>query len=587
MSTETVKVAGKPAEAPPAAVKNESQGSKPEAREWVKQIQHRSELRALAATRSETDEILFNLLAKKDRRVVVSDFWSALKVSGLRVNDFRLKETKANFDRERRKASTSEPTTHAFSVDLNTFKECIQENLSIITKAFKNDMVIPEFHQFIEKIRKIYDNCSKNTGGHPADYIPQLARVPPHYWGVSICTVDGQRYSFGDTTLPFCLQSTSKALNYALAVSDMGPAKVHQYVGQEPSGRSFNELTLDHTKKPHNPMINAGAIITVSLLKPDLQIADRFDYVQKEYKRMAGEEFVGFSNATYLSERETADRNFALAYYMRENDCFYKGADLTQTLEFYFQLCSVEVTAESASVIAATLANGGICPTTGQRVLAGDAVRNTLSLMHSCGMYDYSGQFAFKVGLPAKSGVAGAILLIIPNVMGICTWSPPLDDLGNSCRGVQFCEELVAEFNFHNYDNLKHTQQKMDPRKRSVDIEANAVVNLLFGATNGDVTAIRRFAMLDMNMGACDYDGRTALHLACAEGHLSVVKVLLEQCKVKLNPHDRWNYTPLDDAKKFGHQEIVDYLVDYEKKLKDGTLDLTPRRMSSLTLGPQ
>uniref|UniRef100_A0A3B5MDI8 glutaminase n=2 Tax=Xiphophorus TaxID=8082 RepID=A0A3B5MDI8_9TELE len=119
--------------------------------------------------------------------------------------------------------------------------------------------------------------------------------------------------------------------------------------------------------------------------------------------------------------------------------------------------------------MAATLANGGICPITGERVLSPEAVRNTLSLMHSCGMYDFSGQFAFHVGLPSKSGVAGGILLVVPNVMGIMCWSPPLDKLGNSVRGIQFCTDLVELFNFHNYDNLRHFAKKHDPRREGGD----------------------------------------------------------------------------------------------------------------------
>ncbi|CAB1346706.1 unnamed protein product, partial [Coregonus sp. 'balchen'] len=134
---------------------------------------------------------------------------------------------------------------------------------------------------------------------------------------------------------------------------------------------------------------------------------------------------------------------------------------MTSILDFYFQLCSIEVTCESASVMAATLANGGFCRITAERVLSPEAVRDTLSLMHSCGMYDFSGQFAFHVGLPAKSGVAGGILLVVPNVMGIMCWSPPLDKLGNS--------DLVSRFNFHNYDNLRHFAKKHDPRREGGD----------------------------------------------------------------------------------------------------------------------
>ncbi len=149
---------------------------------------------------------------------------------------------------------------------------------------------------------------------------------------------------------------------------------------------------------------------------------------------------MSFNNAVFLSERETADRNYAMAYLMRENRCFPPRASLSQTMDLYFQTCSMEITTETLAVMGASLANGGICPLTGEKVLDSDSVRNILSLMFTCGMYNYSGEFAFTVGLPAKSGVSGALLLVIPNVMGIGMWSPPLDEKGNSVRGIQFSE---------------------------------------------------------------------------------------------------------------------------------------------------
>ncbi|XP_018552176.1 glutaminase kidney isoform, mitochondrial isoform X6 [Lates calcarifer] len=294
--------------------------------------------------------------------------------------------------------------------------------------------------------------------------------------------------------------------------------------------------------------------------------AEKFDYVMSFLKKMAGNEYVGFSNATFQSERESGDRNFAIGYYLKEKKCFPEGTDMTSVLDFYFQLCSIEVTCESASVMAATLANGGICPITGERVLSPEAVRNTLSLMHSCGMYDFSGQFAFHVGLPAKSGVAGGILLVVPNVMGIMCWSPPLDKLGNSVRGIQFCTDLVELFNFHNYDNLRHFAKKHDPRREGGDQRVKSVINLLFAAYTGDVSALRRFALSSMDMEQRDYDSRTALHVAAAEGHTEVVRFLLEACKVNPVPRDRWGNTPMEEAVQFGHHDVVTILRHYHDK---------------------
>uniref|UniRef100_A0A2C9K1F8 glutaminase n=1 Tax=Biomphalaria glabrata TaxID=6526 RepID=A0A2C9K1F8_BIOGL len=370
---------------------------------------------------------------------------------------------------------------------------CIAENIVLIAKAFKNQFIIPEFVQFTQRIDEIFWRAKANTHGQLASYIPQLTRFNPESWGLAICTVDGQRYALGDAHEPVCLQSVSKPLTYAMVLDELGPAVVHQYVGQEPSGKAFNTIGLDPMNRPHNPMVNAGAVVICSLLKQGMNMADKFDYNQQRLKLLAGNEFVSFNNSIFLSERQTADRNFAIGYYLKEKQCFPKGTNLHELLDFYFQLCSVEMTCDSGAVVAATLANGGICPITGVKVLEPYCIRDTLSLMLSCGMYDYSGQFAFKVGLPGKSGVSGGIMLVVPNVMGIFMWSPPLDHYGNSCRGIQFCEDLVKTFNFHNYDNLRHTLKKMDPRILQIDTQTNLVVSLLFAAYNGDVTAIRRY----------------------------------------------------------------------------------------------
>lgn len=317
-------------------------------------------------------------------------------------------------------------------------------------------------------------------------------------------------------------------------------------------------------------MINAGAILICSLLKtlvkPEMTLAEKFDYTLTMLQRMSGGDTFGFNNAVFLSEREAADRNYALGFYMRENKCFPENANLRQCMDFYFQCCSMETNSDTMSIVAATLANGGICPISEEKIFRPDVVRDVLSLMHSCGMYDYSGQFAFKVGLPAKSGVCGGMLVVIPNVMGIFTWSPPLDPLGNSCRGVQFCEELVHLFNFHRYDNLKHATNKKDPRRHRYETKGLSIVNLLFSAASGDVTALRRHKLSGMDITLSDYDGRTALHLAAAEGHLDCVVFLLEQCKVPYDPKDRWGNRPIDEAETFGHQEVVEYLQQWEKK---------------------
>ncbi|KAI1707386.1 glutaminase domain-containing protein [Ditylenchus destructor] len=353
-------------------------------------------------------------------------------------------------------------------VDRETFHRCVTNKAAVFRQVLKKQFVIPEWATFVQQIAEIFEKCAEYTHGQVATYIPQLARAEPERWAVSICTVDGQRHSWGEAReARFCLQSVAKPFSYAIAIEELGADFVHRYVGQEPSGRFFNAICLDHANRPHNPMINAGAIVVASLLKQSEPLSDRFDFIIKNIKKFAGGGYVSFDNSTFLSERESADRNYALAYFMREHKCFQSASvNIQDTLDLYFQLCSIKTNTESLAVMAATLANGGVNPLTEERIVCNRAVRDTLSLMLSCGMYDYSGQFAFNVGIPAKSGVSGDMIIVIPNVMGIALFSPRLDQLGNTVRGVKFAEELVDTFNFHQYDNMLFSEsEKSDPRQ--------------------------------------------------------------------------------------------------------------------------
>ncbi|XP_071504450.1 glutaminase kidney isoform, mitochondrial-like isoform X2 [Diadema antillarum] len=509
------------------------------------------------------EELVFHMLSHGNGTISVGTFFDALASKGLTLHDPRLKES---MDKFREKHLPLFPDRIGDkNLTQDEFKECITDNIVLIGRALQNKFIIPDFPDFAAVIQETYEEQINNTDGELADYIPQLARQDPNGWGVSVCTVDGQRCSFGNTDVPFSFQSCSKAPCYALASTLMGADYVHRHIGFEPSGQPFNALFLNSNNKPHNPMLNSGAIVTASLLKPELNPADRFDFIMSKFKEAAAGEYIGFSNATFLSEKKSGARNFALSYLLQDYNCYPSGADPLDVLDLYFQICSLEITCQSASIIAATLANGGICPLTGKKVFESVAVRDTLSLMLSCGMYDFSGQFAFQVGMPAKSGVSGGILLVVPNIMGIMLWAPPLDRFGNSSRGIQFCQDLVTHFNFHNYDNLRHhSAKKIDPVTQRTHSQATRIMKLLFGAYNGDASALRQYFLQGMDMGECDYDSRTALHLAAAEGHLECARFLLERCGVSHQALDRWGHTPLDDARLFGHTEVVELLEQYE-----------------------
>ena len=483
-----------------------------------------------------------------ENHVFVTDVLDAISRAGLTKDDVRLRETMKGL----------EPYSLRDQLSCQKFCELVRPNILLVEQALQDNVVIPDFVEFCAELERIFEETKETLQGKVADYIPQLSRVDPELYAVALCTIDGQRFSIGDTKEDFCVQSACKPILYCLALEEHGEDYVHRYIGREPSGQVFNELTLSKEGKPHNPMINAGAIMSGSMVGADLDPAVRFDFVLERWRALCGGEKVGFDNLVYQSERETADRNFALGYYMREHKAFPDNADMLQALEFYFQSCSIEVNVEKMSVLAATLANGGVCPTNGERILKTKTVQHCLSLMVSCGMYDFSGEFAFTIGLPAKSGVSGILVIVIPNVMGMCIWSPRLDSRGNTVRGVEFCKELVKMFNFHNYDNLTGVSDKADPRLNRIQTIAT-VGQLIWAASKGDQGAIHRLIVRGFDQGAGDYDKRTPLHLAAAEGRENVVQYFLDN-GAEVNPKDRWDGTPLDDAYRHGHKKVVKLL---------------------------
>jgi glutaminase len=505
-------------------------------------------------TTAGTDAIYHSLFDSfnpdKNGRISPLEVLSRLERCGLQPDDPRIAELLA------RLASTDGGSRQ---ISFTQFKGLAHQGSSLIRRAVEGNLAVPDFSALTADISRIYSELLSVRSGTVADYIPQLKRVDPDQLAIAVCTVDGQRFSSGDADTAFCLQSVSKTVSYCLALDEHGTQAVHQHVGREPSGQSFNELALNPKGLPHNPLVNAGAIMITSLIRPDEDIADRYDHVAATWRRLAGGRRPGFNNAVYLSERQTADRNFALGYSMRESGAFAPDTDLLTTLEFYFQCCSIEMDASMLAIVAASLANAGVCPLTEDPVFTPGAVQSCLSLMSSCGMYDFSGEFAFTIGLPAKSGVSGAIMLVIPGLMGICVWSPRLDEHGNSVRGIEFCRKLVAEYNVHVFDSLvagRGRTSKRDPRRKKNQTQTEAVVALTWAASQGDLDEVRALIAAGVEPGTADYDGRTPLHLAAAEGQLDVARYLLA-AGAGSQPVDRWGGTPLSDAEAGGHTALA------------------------------
>jgi glutaminase len=296
----------------------------------------------------------------------------------------------------------------------------------------------------------LHRRIARINDGAVATYIPELAKADPGYFGIAVATVDGKVYTAGTTDIPFTIQSISKAFVYGHALAEYGREHVLRHVGVEPTGEAFNSIVLDDAhNRPFNPMVNAGAIAASGLIEgatPEARVANMLGVLSA----FAGRP-LAVAEDVFRSEQATGHRNRAIAWMML-NSGMIEG-DPESILDIYFRQCSVEVTCADLAVMAATLANDGVNPVTRERALPREYIQDVLTVMNSCGMYNYAGQWSYEVGMPAKSGVSGGIIAVIPGQIGIGVYSPPLDENGNSVRGVHVCREISDTFGLHVFRN--------------------------------------------------------------------------------------------------------------------------------------
>ncbi|NEP20152.1 MAG: glutaminase A [Leptolyngbya sp. SIO4C1] len=302
-------------------------------------------------------------------------------------------------------------------------------------------------HSFLEKLHHTY---SALETGQVASYIPELAKANPDWFAISVVTTGGQVIEVGDYQQKFTIQSISKVFVYGMALEIHGRERLLEKVSVEPTGDPFNSLIrLDEdSHRPFNPMINAGAIATTSLLQGDGP-TERLNQLLLMFERYVGHE-VFIDMPTFISERVTGHRNRAMAHLMLNFGMIDK--DIAAVLDLYFQQCAVMVTCHDLALMAATLANQGVNPITGVQAVSPDYIRDILSVMYTCGMYNFAGEWAYRVGIPAKSGVSGGILAVVPDQAGIAVFSPRLDSNGNSIRAIQVFQDLSREYGLHLFD---------------------------------------------------------------------------------------------------------------------------------------
>lgn len=502
------------------------------------------ELKALFHALDSNDEGLVSLQKLADR----------LDESGISKHDPRLRDCLAPYLQKEGGMQTA--------LTPDQFISLLQgSNAELLRRTLQKELVIPNFSDFRKDIMEIFDQTKDITEGEADESLPHPGTGDQPAYAVSICTVDGQLLQLGDHEMAFSIQSICKPVNYAIALEDVGEDELHQHVGVEPGNEDFDHgMVLNDNDLPHNPLINSGAIMTSSMIKPEMKMEERLEYVMEVWKKLCGDKDVAYKHESFEAERSAPHKNFALAHLMQERGAFPDNTDLGTTIDFYLKCCAIEVEIDKLAQAAATLANFGVCPGTGRKVFQHDTVRNTLSLMLSSGMYDHSGEFAFWVGLPAKSGIAGGLMVVVPNLMGIAVYSPPLDEHGNSARGIAFCEKLVQRFNFHKYDAVgSSVHGKKDPRLYRNQARAEQKGYLCRAAAEGDLAELQILLARGISADTTNYDGRTALHLAAAEGHHLIVDYLLKK-QANINPRDRWGHTPLAEAIRGEHSTVIDLL---------------------------
>lgn len=311
----------------------------------------------------------------------------------------------------------------------------------------KASPVAPARAQVEAVVREAYDKFKNDPGGKNADYIPYLAHVDSKLFGIAIVTTDNQELSMGDIKYAFSIQSISKVFSQALAMEELGPDAVYQKVGNEPTGRAFNSVfaVADMPTHTGNPYVNAGAISTVSLISG--KTADeKWNKILDFYSKAAGEK-LSLIDEVYKSEAATNTGNKALSMLLAKYDRIY--ADPFESVDVYTKQCSVGVNVVQLARMGATLANNGKNPATGEQVIKPENVPHILSTMTMAGLYDGSGGWAWKVGLPAKSGVGGGIVAVVPGKGAIAVFAPPLDEAGNSVKAQKVIEFVANKLDFN------------------------------------------------------------------------------------------------------------------------------------------
>jgi glutaminase len=321
-------------------------------------------------------------------------------------------------------------------------------------------------------LRELHARHINLRDGQVATYIPELAKANPDWFGICLVTTDGHVYEVGDSRQHFTIQSISKPFVYGLALEDNTRAEVLKKISVEPTGEAFNAISLEPgTGRPRNPMINAGAIAAAGMIagkEPQTRLRRMLDM----FSLFVGEEVV-IDEAVYRSESATGHRNRAIGHMLRNFDIITEPPE--PVVDLYFKQCSVSVNCRHLAIMAATLANHGINPVTNKQAVRGEYVESILGVMGSCGMYDYAGEWLYRVGMPAKSGVSGGVIAVLPGQLGIGVFSPLLDSHFNSIRGLQVCDDLSRHFDLHLFNTPHASKSVVRLKFTAAEVNSNRI----------------------------------------------------------------------------------------------------------------
>ncbi|XP_014286528.1 glutaminase liver isoform, mitochondrial isoform X2 [Halyomorpha halys] len=432
----------------------------------------------------------------------------------------------------------------------------------LLIKAITGSLSITNFLEFKKALQNIFDICRCEDRGKVFFLTLATPKKNHDAWEAAFITINGRTAHFGDGEEKFTIQSAIKPIMYALAVELLGVDEVMKIVGMTyHCGRIDDVNAFNEKGIPKNANINTGGIALCSHIKhvglKNKTKAQIFDYVVQFLKDLSGNKYVSFSNISYMAEKETISKNKSIIYYLKKKKCLAPNADLDD-LDFYFATCSIEVTTHSLSVMGATIANYGINPLTGKEVLKAETCKYTMAMMQYCSP---TPSWLNRVGLPAARGASGAFLVMLPKLFALCLYSPKIDPYYNSYRAKSFCKAMDHQYNLNMfYASSRLGKTTEEDKTVKVFKPCPWHCSLYAIATTG--TAITLASTLTDDIKPCytNFLGRNLLHDAAAAGNMQCVSFFMQACPHMLEKKDCLGFTPLDDAKFFKHDNVINYL---------------------------